>query len=165
LLLFFRYSFIRAWLTVRIILWFDNAIDHPVKSVKSCCSYYPLLYHDYRPVFKFRGHGTKVLSRKNITPSFEDSEHKEIYVPSLSGSNEEVHKMPSFLISEEGFMYLLILYSELRLSYFITQLKYVTWKCGVLLEVSTSCFCTEVPTQSLQSISYLLWATALVKPS
>ena len=34
--------------------------------------------------------------------------------------------MPSFLISEEGFMYLLILYSELRLSYFITQLKYVT---------------------------------------
>ena len=97
-----------------------------LRASKAAVAITPLLYHDYRPVFKFRGHGTKVLSRKNITPSFEDSEHKEIYVPSLSGSNEEVHKMPSFLISEEGFMYLLILYSELRLSYFITQLKYVT---------------------------------------
>ena len=114
MLLFFSYSSTRAWLAVRIILQFDYAIDHPVESVKSCCSYYPLLYHDYRPVSKFRGHGTKVLSRKNITPSFEDLEHKETYMPSLSGPNEEVHKMPSFLISEEGFMSYLILYSQLR---------------------------------------------------
>jgi hypothetical protein len=42
-----------------------------------------------------------------MTPSFEDLEHKETYMPSLSGPNEEVHKMPSFLISEEGFMSLL----------------------------------------------------------
>ena len=85
----------------RIILRFDYAVDYPVESVKSCYGYYPLLYYDYR------GHGTKVLLKKYMTLSFEDLEYKETYMPDLSGPNDEVHKMPSFLINQEGFMSLL----------------------------------------------------------
>jgi hypothetical protein len=44
-----------------------------------------LLYYDYRPVSKFRDHGTKVLLGNNIALIFEDPKHKETYMPSLSG--------------------------------------------------------------------------------
>jgi hypothetical protein len=61
------------------------AVDCPVDGVESRFSYFPLLYHDYRPVYEFRGHGTKALSRDNIALSFEDIKHKETCMPSLSG--------------------------------------------------------------------------------
>jgi hypothetical protein len=102
--LFFSYFSTRARLAVREILQFGYAIDRPVQSVKSCYSYYPLLYYDYLPVSGIRGHGIELLISSNIAPRFEDIEHKETYLPNLSGQKWEVHKMPSILISEEGFI-------------------------------------------------------------
>ena len=64
---------------------FSFVIDYPVDGIEghvSCC---PLLYHKYRPTFEFRANNTKVLSRKNMVLSFEDKEHKETSMPSLSG--------------------------------------------------------------------------------
>jgi hypothetical protein len=46
----------------------------------------------------------KLLSRKNIAPKFKDTERKETFMPDLSGQKWEVHKMPSILISEKGFI-------------------------------------------------------------
>ena len=102
-----------------------------------------------------------------MTLSFEDLEHKETYMPSFSGPNEEVYKIPSFLISEEGFMSLLntVFTATLVLYYVVLRILNISReKYGVILEVSTSYFYTEVPTQSLQS-SHLLYATAPVKSS
>jgi hypothetical protein len=83
--LFFSYFSVRIRFVVLKYRSCCHAVDPPVDGVKSLWGCSPLLYHDYRPVFEFRGHGTKVLSRKNTAPSFEDSEYKETYVPSLSG--------------------------------------------------------------------------------
>ena len=58
------------------------AIDRPIDGVESYFSYFPLLYHDYRPVSEFRDHGIKVLSKNNISLSSEDTKHKETYMPS-----------------------------------------------------------------------------------
>ena len=53
------------------------AIDRHVDGVESRFGCSPLLYYDYRPVPEFRGYGTKLLLRKNMTLSFEDTEQKE----------------------------------------------------------------------------------------
>lgn len=45
---------------------------HHVDGVEIRFGYSPLLNYEYRPISKFRAHSTKVLARKNITPSFED---------------------------------------------------------------------------------------------
>ena len=62
-----------------------HTVDRPVDGVESRFDCSPLLYHKYWPVSEFRGYGTKALTGKNITPNFEDTEHKETCVPSLSG--------------------------------------------------------------------------------
>jgi hypothetical protein len=49
-----------------------------INSVESCFSCSPLPYYNYQPVSKFQGYSTKVLLRENMTPSFEDIEHKEL---------------------------------------------------------------------------------------
>src|SRR5450432_3017515 len=85
LLLFFSYFSIRIRIVVRKLLQFSYTIDCPVNSVESYCSCSPLLCHHYWPFSEFRGHGTKVLSRNNMTLSFEDTEDKETCMPSLSG--------------------------------------------------------------------------------
>ena len=48
-------------------------------------SYYPLLSYDYRPLPRIRGYRIELLLSSNIALRFEDIEHKETYVPSLSG--------------------------------------------------------------------------------
>jgi hypothetical protein len=79
-------------------------VDRPVENVKSCFGYYPLLYHDHRPVPKIRGRGIELLLSLNIAPRFEDTEHKETCLPDLSGQKWEVCRMLGILISEEGFI-------------------------------------------------------------
>jgi hypothetical protein len=79
--LFFSHFSTGIRFAVRRYHGFGYAIYHPVDGVKSGLDCNPLLYHDYKPVSEFRGHRTKVLLRKNMTPSFEDIEHKETYVP------------------------------------------------------------------------------------
>jgi hypothetical protein len=83
--LFFSYFYIKIRFVVRKHRRCDHAIDRSVDGIESLFSCSPLLPYDYRPVSEFRGHGTKVLLRKNISPSFEDSEYKETCAPSLSG--------------------------------------------------------------------------------
>jgi len=73
-------------------------VDRPVDSVESCFSCIPLLYHDYRPISEFRGHGTKVLSRNNLALSFEDTKHKETCMPSLSGQRGKYTKRQANLL-------------------------------------------------------------------
>jgi hypothetical protein len=55
----------------------DHAVDRFVHGTEKHFSCAPLLHHDYRPVCEFRGHSTKVPSRKNMASSFNDTEHKE----------------------------------------------------------------------------------------
>jgi hypothetical protein len=83
--LFFSYFSIRIRFVGRKYRSCGHAVDPPVDGVKCLWGCSPLLHHDYQPIFEFRGHGTKVLSRKNMAPSFEDSEQKETCVPNLSG--------------------------------------------------------------------------------
>ena len=83
--LFFSRFSTRIRCAVRKYCGSGHAIHRPVDGVESRFSCSPLLYHDYLPVFEFRGHSTKVLSRKNIAPSFEDTEHNKTYMLSLSG--------------------------------------------------------------------------------
>jgi hypothetical protein len=71
-----------------------HAVDGPVDGVESRFSCSPLLYHECRPVSKFRANSTKILLRKNIVPSFEDTEYKETYTPRLS-RQRGAHKKPS----------------------------------------------------------------------
>ena len=149
MLLFFSYFSTRARLIVRKILQFGYAINRPVKSVKSCYSYYPLLYYDYRPVPRIRGRGIELLLSPNIALRFEDAEHKETCIPDLSGQKWEVHKMPSILISEAGFIALKLPYIVFTatLVVFYYALYRIHVKCGVLLEGTMSghvcvCFCT-----------------------
>ena len=61
----------------------------PSVASRAASAFPPLLYHDYRPVLGIRGHGTKVLSGKNITLTFKDSKHIEICMPSLSWKRGE----------------------------------------------------------------------------
>jgi hypothetical protein len=96
--LFFSYFSTRAGLAVRKILQFGYAVDRPVESVKSCYSYCPLLYYDYRPFPGIRDRGIELLLISNIAPKFEDTEHKETCLPSLSGPKGGVHKTPSGLL-------------------------------------------------------------------
>jgi hypothetical protein len=96
-LLFFSYFSIRIQFVVRKYRSRGHAVDPPVDGVKSLWECSPLLYHDYQPVFEFRAHGTKVLLRKNMTPSFEDSEHKETSLPSLF--RQRGRKTPSDFIA------------------------------------------------------------------
>ena len=74
------------------------AIDRPIDSVKSRFSCFLLLCHDYWPVSEFRGHGTKILSRNNLTLSFEDTKHKETCIPSLSGHRGKYTKRQANLL-------------------------------------------------------------------
>jgi len=103
-----------------------HIVDRPVDSVESRFGYPPLLYHDYRPVSEFRGHGTKALSRKNITPSFEDTEHKETCVPSLSGQRGGT-KNAKRKYRALSTVTLVVLYFTLYR---------IQMKCGGLLEIS-----------------------------
>jgi hypothetical protein len=48
----------------------------------------------------------KLLSRKNIVPSFEGTEIKITCLPDLSEQKWEVYEMPSILLGEEGLMVL-----------------------------------------------------------
>jgi hypothetical protein len=84
-LLFFSHFSTRIRFAVRKYCSLGNTVDRPIDGVESRFSYSPLLYHEYRPVSKFRANSMKVLSRKNIFPSFEDIEYKETCIPSLSG--------------------------------------------------------------------------------
>jgi len=52
-------------------------------------SYCPLLYYDYRPFPGIRDRGIELLLISNTAPKFEDTEHKETCMPSLSGLNGE----------------------------------------------------------------------------
>jgi hypothetical protein len=88
--LLFSYSPTRARLEIRKILQSSYAINRPVKSVKSWCSYYPLLYYDYRSVPGIRGRGIEFLISSNIAP-IEDTEHKETCLPYLSGQKNSKH--------------------------------------------------------------------------
>ena len=85
LLLLFSYFSTRARLAVRKILQFGYTVDHPIESVKSYGSFYPLLYYDYQPVPGVRGRGIELLLISNIILKFEDTEHKETCLPDLSG--------------------------------------------------------------------------------
>jgi hypothetical protein len=118
LLLFFSYFSIRARLTVRKIPQFGHTIDYSIKSVKSRRSYYPLLYYDHQPVPGIRGRDIELLLSSNITLKFKDTEHKETCLPDLSGQKWLVYKMP--YLNKRGRIYrpYLILYSQLRESYF-----------------------------------------------
>jgi len=89
LLLFFSHFSIRIRSPTRKTPRSCYAVDRPVHGVKSRFSCSPLLYHDYRPVSRIRGHSTKVLSRKNITSNFKDLEHIETYMLGLSGKRGE----------------------------------------------------------------------------
>jgi hypothetical protein len=109
------------------------AIDPPVDGVESLCDCSPLLYHDYPPISEFRGPGTKVLSRKNMTPSLEDSEHKKTCVPSLSGQRGR-HKTPSDFTA---FTYCRINRHASRIMLYSTLYR-IHITCGVLLEFSMS---------------------------
>jgi hypothetical protein len=81
-------------------------IDYPVSGVKSPFGYSPLLYYNHWPVSKFRDPRMKLLLANNIALSFEDIEHKETYVPDLSGQSGRYTKC-RILISEEGFIALI----------------------------------------------------------
>ena len=85
LLLFFSHFSIRIRSPTRNSPRSCYAVDRPVHGVESRFSCSSLLYHDYQPVSRIRGHSTKVLSRKNITPDFKNSEHIETCTPGLSG--------------------------------------------------------------------------------
>jgi len=100
------------------ILQFGYIVDYLIKRVKSCYSYNPLLYYDYQLVPGTRGRGIELLLSSNITLKFEDTEYKETCLPDLSGQKWEVHKMP--LLNKRGRIYppYLILYLQLRESYF-----------------------------------------------
>ena len=94
---------------------------------KAAIAITPLLYHGYRPVPGIRGRSVELQLSSNIAPRFEDTKHKETCLPDLSGQKWEVHKLPSILISEEGFIALTpILYSQPRVEYFITHFIDVT---------------------------------------
>jgi hypothetical protein len=62
-----------------------HIIDYPVGGVESPFGYSPLLYYNHWPISKFRDPSMKLLLRKDKALSFEDIEHKETYVPDLSG--------------------------------------------------------------------------------
>lgn len=82
-LLFSRFS-IRILFAVRNYRGLSYAINRLVDSGESRFSYFPPLYHEYRLVSKFRANSTRVLSKNNIVPSFQDIEHEEANIPSLS---------------------------------------------------------------------------------
>jgi len=68
----------------------DHAVDCFIDDVESCfnCSF--LLYHDYQSVSSFQDHDTKMLLKKNISSSFENTEHKKICVLSLFKQREDI---------------------------------------------------------------------------
>jgi hypothetical protein len=96
--LFFSYLSIMIRFVARKYYGCGHTIDYPVDGVESRFGCSPLLYYGYWSVFEFRSHDTKILSRKNMALSFEDLEHKETYVPSLSGQRGR-HKTPSDFIA------------------------------------------------------------------
>jgi hypothetical protein len=61
-----------------------NTVNRLVENVKSCYSYYPLLYYNHRPVHGIRGRGIELLVSSNIALRFGDIEHKETYLLNLS---------------------------------------------------------------------------------
>lgn len=83
--LFFSLFSTRIRFAVRKYHGLGPAVDRPIDGVESRFSCSPLPYREYQPVSKFRANSTKVLSRKNMVPSFEVTEHKESCMPSLSG--------------------------------------------------------------------------------
>jgi hypothetical protein len=85
--LFFSCFSTRIRFAVRKYHGCGHAVDRPVDSVDRRFSCSPLLYHGYWPVSEFRYRGTKLLSGKNMAPRFEDTEHKETCMPSLSGQS------------------------------------------------------------------------------
>jgi hypothetical protein len=77
LLLFFSYFSTRIRVIMRKYHGCGYTVDRPIDGVKSRFGGSPLLYYNYQPLSKFRGHGMKVESRKNISLRFEDTKHKE----------------------------------------------------------------------------------------
>ncbi len=141
-LFFSRFS---TWIrfAVRKYRGCGHAVDRPVDGVESRFGCSPLLYHDYRPVSSFRGHDTKVLSEKNISPSFEDTEHKETCVPSLSGQRggtKNVKRIYRALFTVTLFVLYCISYR--------TQMN-----CGVLLETSISSHVSDFCSLSLSQLA------------
>jgi hypothetical protein len=82
--LFFSSFSIRIQFVVRKYRGCSHAIDRPIDGVDYRFSYSPLLYYSYWPVSEFRYRGTKLLLGKNIALRFEDTEHKETCMLSLS---------------------------------------------------------------------------------
>jgi hypothetical protein len=123
---------------VRKYYGFGHAIDRPVDGVESRFSCPPLLYHEYRPIFEFRANGTKVLSRKNMVPSFEDAEHKETCMPSLSGQRggtQNAKRLDKYLSRLYNVVLTVTLTSRITVYYTLYRIHI---KCGVLLEISMS---------------------------
>jgi hypothetical protein len=131
--LFVSYLSTRIRFVVRKYRSVGHAVDPSVDGVESRFSCSPLLYHEYRPVSKFRGNSTTVLSRKNMFPSFEDTEHKETCMPSLSGERGEVRKTPRRIYRA----YIISIYSHASCIYLVYCTLYrIQTNCGVLLEIS-----------------------------
>ena len=80
--LLFRQFSTGSQATVRKYRCLGHAVDRSVHGVENCFSCSLLLHHDYRPVCEFRNNSTKVPSREDVAPSFEDTEHKETSMPS-----------------------------------------------------------------------------------
>ena len=83
MLLFFSYFSTRDRLAVRKSRQFGYALNLSVNCDKSCCSCYPLFYHNYRPVPEIRSCGIEFLSISYIASKFEDTEYRKICPPDL----------------------------------------------------------------------------------
>ena len=64
--LFFSHFSIRIQFIVRKYYSCSYTIDRPIDRVESHFGCSPLLHCNYRPISEFRGHGTKVLLRRNM---------------------------------------------------------------------------------------------------
>jgi hypothetical protein len=105
LLLFFSYFSTRIRFLLRKYHSCGYVIKCPVNGVKSLFGCFPLLYHNYWPVSKFRDYSTKLLSRKNIAPKFKDREYKAIFMPDLSGQSGRRYTLRQALLISEGGAY------------------------------------------------------------
>jgi hypothetical protein len=81
-------------------------IDRAVASVGSRFGFLPLLCHGHWPISNFWSYSTKLLLGENVPPKFEDIEHKEIYLPSLSGQKGGWHSKRQ--VNKRGFLLVMI---------------------------------------------------------
>jgi hypothetical protein len=105
LLLFFSYFSTRIRFLLRKYPGCGYVIKCPVNGVKRLFGCFPLLYHNYWPVSKFRDYSTKLLSRKNIAPKFKDTECKTTFIPDLSGQSGRRYTLRQALLISEGGAY------------------------------------------------------------